>query len=64
MFNLDEFMDNRGLFETATFGNATLQIVSLGSDLIEGLKALPTHEMMVDFVAEHAARCQYRGQRS
>lgn len=53
MFNLDEFMDNRGLFETATFGNATLEIVSLGSDLIEKLHALPTHGNMVDFVAKH-----------
>lgn len=53
MFDLNEFMDNRGIFKMVTFGNATLEVVSLGQDLIAGLKTLPTHEMMVDYVCEH-----------
>lgn len=61
MFNLDDFMDNRGLFEHVTYGNSTLQVVSLGEDLINSLKVLPSHEMMVDFVAEHGLA--YRGVR-
>ena len=53
MFNLTEFMDNRGTFKEVTFGDVTLQIASLSDDLIEQLKAIKTSEMMIDFVAEH-----------
>lgn len=53
MFNLNEFMDNRGIFKMVTFADVELEIVSLGQDLIDGLKTLPAHEMMIDYVAEH-----------
>lgn len=53
MFNLDNYMDNRGLFKKATFGNTTLEVVSLGKDLIKELKLRPTHELMIDFIAEY-----------
>jgi len=53
MFNLNDFMDNRGIFKVVTFGDAELEIVSLGQDLMDQLKELSTHKMMIDFVAEH-----------
>jgi hypothetical protein len=51
--NLSEWLDSRGTFKDVQLGEVELQIVSLSSGLIVGLKALPTHEMMFDFVAEH-----------
>ena len=50
--NLSEWLDSRGVFKDVSFGEVELQIVSLSKDLIEDLKALPTHEMMLEFVAE------------
>lgn len=46
-------MDNRGTFDEVTFGDAKLQIASLGNDLIEQLKELSTSEEMIFFVAKH-----------
>ena len=53
MINLSNWLDSRGTFKDVAFGEVELQIVSLSKDLIEQLKALPTHAMMIDFAAEH-----------
>ena len=53
MTDLDVWLANRGTFKEVEFGSAKLQIVSLSEDLIKGLGALPTYEMMFEFVAEH-----------
>ena len=45
-------MNSRATFKDVSYNNTKLQIVSLGSDLIEKLKELTTHEAMYDFVAE------------
>ena len=45
-------MDDRATFKEVSYNNTKLQIVSLGTDLIEKLKSLTTHEAMFDFVAK------------
>ncbi len=51
MFNLNDFMNSRATFKDVSYNNTKLRIVSLGSDLIEKLKDLTTHDAMYDFVA-------------
>jgi len=53
MINLSNWLDSRGTFKDVQFGDVELQIVSLSDSLIEQLKVLPTHESMIDFIAEH-----------
>ena len=53
MINLSEWLDSRGTFKDVAFGDVELQIVSLSDDLIDGLKSLPSHEAMINFVGEH-----------